>query len=100
MSVNVEGINEPTLNADYICKYKGSLIGRHFKSLAQVMPYLIYDLVPQMVLDAWTAIGALVVLLWHTDIEDTEVYLVSARDTLQLDLLIGPASFRQSWSAS
>lgn len=76
-SINVDGISAPTLNADYICKYKGSLIGRHFKSLAQVMPFLIYDLVPQMVLDAWTTIGSLVVLLWHTEIQNTEQYLVS-----------------------
>jgi hypothetical protein len=75
-SVEKDGLNSPTLGADYIVRYKGSLIGRHFKSLAQVMPYLIYDLVPRTVLDGWTVIGRLVVLLWHTVIEDTEAYLV------------------------
>ena len=63
--------------ADYISLREGALIGRHFKSLAQVMPYLIYDLVPQTVLDGWSVIGRLVVLLWHTAIENTELYLVS-----------------------
>ncbi|KAF8433347.1 hypothetical protein L210DRAFT_3341766, partial [Boletus edulis BED1] len=52
--------------------YKGSLIGRHFKSLAQVMPYLIHDLIPCMVLNGWTLIGQLVVLLWHTEIENIQ----------------------------
>jgi len=75
-SVNKEGLNSPTLGAEYICRFKGGLIGKHFKSLAQVMPYLIYDLVPRSVLDGWTVMGKLVVLLWHTVIEDTEVYLV------------------------
>ena len=75
-SIQKEGLNAPSLNAEYICHYKRSLVGKHFKSLAQVMPYAIYDLVPKMVLDAWTVIGELVFLLWHTKIEDTEAYLV------------------------
>ncbi|KAG1857243.1 hypothetical protein C8R48DRAFT_607455 [Suillus tomentosus] len=75
-SVNKEGLNSPTLGAEYICHFKGGLIGKHFKSLAQVMPYLIYDLVLHSVLDGWTMIGKLVVLLRHTVIDNTEDYLV------------------------
>ncbi|KAL4079812.1 hypothetical protein J3A83DRAFT_4356462 [Scleroderma citrinum] len=67
-SVDKDGLNAPSLNADYICWYRGSLIGKHFKSLAQVMPFLIYNLVSKAVLDAWTVIGELVVLIWHTEI--------------------------------
>ncbi|KAF8871236.1 hypothetical protein BD779DRAFT_1478341 [Infundibulicybe gibba] len=74
-SFNMQGLSATNLNADYVCRYKGGLIGKHFKSLAQVMPFLIYDLVPQSVLNGWTVIGRLVVLLWHTTIEDREVYL-------------------------
>ncbi|KAG2120871.1 uncharacterized protein F5147DRAFT_741763 [Suillus discolor] len=76
-SVDTDGLNVLCLGADYICHYKGSLIGKHFKSLAQVMPFLIYDLVPSTVLDTWTIIGELVVLVWHTNILNTEAYLVS-----------------------
>ena len=53
--------------ADYISLRKGALIGRHFKSLAQVMPYLIHDLVSWTVLDGWTIIGRLEVLLCVED---------------------------------
>ncbi|KAG1731926.1 hypothetical protein EDB19DRAFT_1896866 [Suillus lakei] len=74
-SIDKDGLNAPCLNADYICHYKGSLIGKHFKSLAQVMPFIIHDLVPPTVLNAWTVIGELVVLVWHTKITDTEAYL-------------------------
>ena len=75
-SVEWNGLNAPSTDAAYICQYHGSLIGKHFKSLAQVMPFLVFDLVPQDVLHAWNIIGELVVLLWHTEIEDTECYLV------------------------
>ncbi|EGO01204.1 hypothetical protein SERLA73DRAFT_50283, partial [Serpula lacrymans var. lacrymans S7.3] len=77
-SLSKDGLNSPQLGAEYICRYKGGLIGKHFESLAQVMPYLIYDLVPQNVLHAWSVIGDLVVLLWHTRIDNLEEYLVSA----------------------
>jgi len=75
-NIDENGLNSPTLGAEYICRYSGSLIGKHFKSLAQVMPFLIYDLVPSTVLNGWSIIGQLVVLLWHTKIDDVEEYLV------------------------
>jgi hypothetical protein len=82
-SIDINGLHASCLNADYICAYKGGLIGKHFKSLAQVMPFLIYDLVPKSVLNGWHAIGELVVLRWHTSIEDREVYLVRIISYLQ-----------------
>ena len=75
-SIDLDRLNTPCLNTEYICKYKGSLIGKHFKSLTQVMHFLVYILVPKSVLDGWNIIGTLVVLLWHTEIDDMEQYLV------------------------
>ena len=91
-SINREGLNAPSLGAEYIVHYKGSLIGRHLKSLAQVMPYVIHDLVPNAVLDAWTTIGELVVLLWHTKIHNIDTYLVSYTvvGTFPFDLMTAP----------
>ncbi|KAG0693203.1 hypothetical protein DFH29DRAFT_1007548 [Suillus ampliporus] len=74
-SLETDGLNALSLNADYICHYKGGLIGKHFKSLAQIMPFTVYDLVPKSVLDGWTTIGELVILIWHTKINNTESYL-------------------------
>ncbi|THG97865.1 hypothetical protein EW026_g4222 [Hermanssonia centrifuga] len=34
-SLNTEGLKDPDLRAEYLVQYKGSLIGKHFKSLAQ-----------------------------------------------------------------
>lgn len=59
-----------------MCKYSGSLIGKHFKTIAQVMPFVVYDLVSKDVLNAWNVIGDLVVLLWHTEIRDMNEYCV------------------------
>ena len=78
-SVEWHGLNAPSTDATYICQYHGSLIGKHFKSLAQAMSFLVYDLVPEDVLCTWKIIGALCVLLGHTEIEDIESYLVRSR---------------------
>ncbi|KAG1735638.1 uncharacterized protein EDB91DRAFT_1250472 [Suillus paluster] len=81
-SIEKDGLNAPCLDAEYICHYKGGLIGKHFKSLAQVMPFLIQDLLPRTVLDGWTSIGELVVYVWHTEIDDTDLYLAKLTRTI------------------
>ncbi|EIW80127.1 hypothetical protein CONPUDRAFT_58644, partial [Coniophora puteana RWD-64-598 SS2] len=76
-SVDTMGLNTANVDAEYMVRHRRSLIGKHFKSLAQVMPFLIYDLVSGDVLDAWTRLGELVVLIWHTEIHDMDKYIVS-----------------------
>lgn len=75
-SVMSDGLSIPKIPSDYIWLYRGSLIGKHFKTLSQIIAFTIYDLVPRDVLDAWTVLGRLTVLLWHTEIEDIDIYVV------------------------
>jgi hypothetical protein len=76
-SIVTDGLNVPKLQADYMCQYKGGLIGKHFKTISQVMAFVVYDIVPKEVLEAWLIIGRLTVLLWHTEIKDVESYTAS-----------------------
>lgn len=76
-SVAAEGLNISSIPAEYMCQYRGGLIGKHFKTLSQIMAFTLYDLVPREVLDAWLIIGRLTVLLWHTEIDDMSSYIVS-----------------------
>uniref|UniRef100_A0A0W0EUV4 Uncharacterized protein n=1 Tax=Moniliophthora roreri TaxID=221103 RepID=A0A0W0EUV4_MONRR len=82
-SIEEGSLKIPKITAEYMCKYKESLIGKHFKSLAQVMPFLVYDLVLKEVLEAWTVIRELVVLVWHVEIKDLEVYLANLSATIE-----------------
>lgn len=77
-SLDTDGLNVPKINADYMCQYSGSLIGKHFKTVAQIMEFAAHGLIPDSVLKAWRIIGALVVLLWHTKIDNIETYTVSS----------------------
>ncbi|KAJ7104555.1 hypothetical protein C8R43DRAFT_1092206 [Mycena crocata] len=69
-----DGLNVPKIQADYMCQYKGGLIGKHFKTLSQVMAFAVRGLVPEDVLEAWLILGRLTVLLWHTEIDDITQY--------------------------
>ncbi|KAJ6501774.1 hypothetical protein DFH09DRAFT_1051553 [Mycena vulgaris] len=73
-SILEDGLNVPKIQADYMCQYKGGLIGKHFKTLSQVMAFAVQGLVPQDVLEAWLILGRLTVLLWHTEIENINTY--------------------------
>ena len=75
-SLAEEGLHVPKIQADYMCQYKGGLIGKHFKTLSQVMAFAVHGLVPQDVLEAWLILSCLTVLLWHTEIDDVTSYMV------------------------
>lgn len=75
-SISISGLSVPYLPARFMCQYSGSLIGKHFKSLAQVMAFLCYDIVGSDLLAVWLLLGRLIVLLWQTEITDLDAYLV------------------------
>jgi hypothetical protein len=75
-SLNISGLNIDSVSR-YICQYPGSLVGKHFKTLAQLMPFACYDLVTLDLLEVWLLLGRLTVLLWFTEIQDIDVYVVS-----------------------
>jgi hypothetical protein len=75
-SLSSDGLNIPRILADYMCQYRGSLIGKHFKTIMQILPHVVHDLISTDLLHVWLVLGRLGVLLWHTEIENVDVYLV------------------------
>lgn len=75
-SISSDGLSIPQIMASYICQYRGALIGKHFKTIIQIMPNIIYDLIHVDLLHAWLLMGYLTVLCWHTAIYNMDSYLV------------------------
>ncbi|KAJ7118420.1 hypothetical protein C8R43DRAFT_1099217 [Mycena crocata] len=73
-SIVSDGLNVTKIQGDYMCQYRGGLIGKHFKTLSQIMAFAVQGLVPPDVLEAWLILGRLTVLLWHTKIDDVGTY--------------------------
>jgi hypothetical protein len=76
-SLNVNGLGISPLAGETLVNYAGSLTGRDFRAIAQVTPFVIYDMVPSDVFDAWIALSTLVPLLWQPIIDDMNIYAVS-----------------------
>jgi len=60
-----------------LVQYAGSLTGRDFRIIAQIAPFVLYDLVPTASFDAWVSLSNLVPLVWQPEIDDLDEYIVS-----------------------
>ena len=75
-TINQDSLHITPIRADYIVQYKGGLIGRQFKDLAQVVAFTLYELVSPEILDCWLRLGWFMTLVWYPKIEDIDLYCV------------------------
>ncbi|KAI0263370.1 hypothetical protein BC834DRAFT_971363 [Gloeopeniophorella convolvens] len=64
----------PPLRASYLIQYRGALIGRQFKQLAQVMPFAIHGLVNEDLFKIWLAAGRMMAKMWYPEIDNVDLY--------------------------
>lgn len=78
-SLDISGLQiGQQLSGHTLVQYAGSLTGQDFRIIAQVAPYVLYDLVPSVCFDAWVSLSTLVPLLWQATITDIDKYIVSS----------------------
>ncbi|KAH9831856.1 uncharacterized protein C8Q71DRAFT_798855 [Rhodofomes roseus] len=82
-SLGRSGLRIPNIMADYLCRYRSSLIGKHFKTLSQIMAFAVCGLVDQDLQDTWFALGRLTVLIWETEITNMSAYVKDLRDAIR-----------------
>jgi hypothetical protein len=83
-SSNIDGLDIDPLRADYFLQYSNNLIGRHFKSLMQLMVFHVHGLVSNELYALTKAVGFLGAMLWCAEINDLELYLVHIYSALVL----------------
>jgi len=67
-------------------QYRNNLIGKHFKTLMQLLPFHIHELsdkVSAAHLNLFKAVGALGAVLWYHNIADMASYVVGIHNALQ-----------------
>ncbi|KAI9435019.1 hypothetical protein BJY52DRAFT_1131296, partial [Lactarius psammicola] len=75
-SLDISGLQlGQQLSGRTLVQYAGSLTGRDFRIIAQVAPYMLYNLVPTACFDAWVSLSNLVPLIWQPSIPDIDKYI-------------------------
>jgi hypothetical protein len=75
-STERSGLSIHMIRVNYIMQYANSLIGRQFKTIAQVNVFHVYDLVDATRFLLTKVVGELAALLWIPEIRNMEEYLV------------------------
>lgn len=76
-SIDVSGLGISPLAGQTLVQYSGSLVGRDFRVIAQVAPFVVYDLVSEDCFKTWQALSKIVPLIWQPEISDIESHAVS-----------------------
>lgn len=75
-STDIDGLKVPPIRSAYMMQYRNALIGKHFKTLMQTMPFHVHDLVTPAQFALVKSVAELGALLWVSEIEDMSQYLV------------------------
>ncbi|KAJ6631547.1 hypothetical protein B0H10DRAFT_1772594, partial [Mycena sp. CBHHK59/15] len=81
-SFNVTGLGISPLPGHTLVNYSGSLTGRDFRTIVQAAPFVLQGLLPPAYIELWTALSAVVTLVWQPHIVDLD------KHTKQLDAAI------------
>ncbi|KAJ3978510.1 hypothetical protein F5890DRAFT_1422552, partial [Lentinula detonsa] len=76
-STDIDGLTVPPLRAAYMIQYRNNLIGKHFKTLMQILPFHIHDFtkLDQAHFTLVRSVGQFGSLLWIPEIENLNEYL-------------------------
>ncbi|KAF9025926.1 hypothetical protein BDZ89DRAFT_885777, partial [Hymenopellis radicata] len=74
-STDIDGLNVPPIRAAYMMQYRKSLIGKHFKTLMQTMPFHTHGITSPEQFQLVKAVGQLGAVLWMPEIKDMDQYL-------------------------
>ncbi|KAJ7787528.1 hypothetical protein B0H14DRAFT_2629249 [Mycena olivaceomarginata] len=71
-SFNVSGLGISPLAGKTLVQYSGSLTGWDFRAIAQVTPFVLYNLVSRDCFETWQALSKIIPLIWQPEINDIE----------------------------
>ncbi|PBK63272.1 hypothetical protein ARMSODRAFT_1024021 [Armillaria solidipes] len=87
-SLDVSGLGISPLAGHTLVTYAGSLTGRDFRAIAQVAPYVIYDLVSEECCDAWISLSKMIPLIWQPQIDNLDSFLATLTNEPKFHILV------------
>ncbi|KAI9069821.1 hypothetical protein FKP32DRAFT_1558980 [Trametes sanguinea] len=86
-SLDVSALGLSPLGGKTLVQYAGSLTGRDFRAIAQVAPFVVYDMVTPECYEAWVALSKLAPLIWQPHIKDMKSHLTLLEKEIKYFLL-------------
>ena len=77
VSLSQAGLGDRSVRADYVMRYRGSLVGRHLHSIAQLGVFIFARSTSQILLQVWITLGRLSAALFTEKIKDMAAFIVS-----------------------
>ncbi|KAJ3533809.1 hypothetical protein NMY22_g7185 [Coprinellus aureogranulatus] len=88
LPLNVEGLGLSPLPGLTFVKYAGSLVGRDFRAIAQIAPFVLHGLVNDECYDAWKCLARLVPLIWQPEIVDMDAFIRQLEQEIERFLVV------------
>ncbi|KAK1235606.1 hypothetical protein PQX77_001159 [Marasmius sp. AFHP31] len=86
-SFDTSGLGILPLNGNTLVQFAGSLVGRDFRTIAQVAPFVLYDLVSDESYQTWLCLSKLIPLIWQPVIENIDEYCETLKAEINVFLL-------------
>ena len=85
-SVNINALNIPSMKPAYMIKHYKSLVGKDFKIILQVAPFVFFKFMSQDQRNHWMALCMLSTYVFTTKIDDMTTYLADIRKYIRIFL--------------
>ncbi|KAJ7677630.1 hypothetical protein B0H17DRAFT_1161361 [Mycena rosella] len=93
-ATNTDGLSVHAIRANYIMQYANSLIGRQFKTIAQVNVFHVHGIVTPEQFTTWRAVGEFSALIWVPEIRNLDEYLhdidIAAGNVMEAFAVVDP----------
>ncbi|KAF4584957.1 hypothetical protein EYR40_001783 [Pleurotus pulmonarius] len=93
---DVSGLGISPIAGSTLVQYSGSLTGRDFRVIAQVAPFVAYDLVSPDCFAAWVSLSKLIPLIWQPQISDIDAFIALLRQEIN-NFLLCTARWTARW---
>ncbi|KAK7025377.1 hypothetical protein VNI00_016013 [Paramarasmius palmivorus] len=87
-SFDTSGLGISPINGHTFVQYAGSLVGRDFRIVAQVAPFVLHDLVSKDLFETWCCLSKLIPMIWQPVIPDIDEYCDSLEREIKAFLLL------------
>ena len=83
---DIQGLNVAPIQPNYMVVHSKSLVGKEFRLILQAAPFVLFPLITSEQRDIWWPLCMIGSMVFQTNIEDMETYLLELKQKIDLFL--------------